>query len=216
MTFRERVKEVVDHWAYFLVALLIVGAVSVPAFDYIYKSRIEEKDSKIKGLETKIEERDSRILDLESRLQNCQQTGGSPIQIREAIIDGIGRVNKDLCTFEKPCENLIRGSYLRVELTRNGYASAFLQDAGRKFFNEGGDHMVENLTEGGMPLSPGTEKIIPHSRFVLYIVMSTETFPTFADDVPLDELPAGENIYRWGPVHLRVPSRDCGAAICPE
>jgi hypothetical protein len=56
MNFNEWMNVVREHWASFLVAIVLVVAIAIPVFEYLYKVRISERDAKILGLESQIED----------------------------------------------------------------------------------------------------------------------------------------------------------------
>ncbi|MCP3686344.1 MAG: hypothetical protein GY861_27180 [bacterium] len=120
------------------------------------------------------------------------------LQVKKVYIDEIGYVSLEECTYESPCSGLERGLNLHLELNTTGYAAVYLQDRGN-YFNQEGRLIVQNSNIGDIGLWPGTSKQIENKRFTLYILISDRYIPTFADSVPLKELPEGT---QWGPVYL--------------
>jgi hypothetical protein len=102
---------------------------------------------------------------------------------------------------EHACRGLRRGEKLDVELSRAGYAVAFLQDGHGQFFNQEGRMFIRNLSRGDTKLWPGTSSKSEDEVFKLYVVSGSRPIVTHADSEPLPELPPGEV---WGPVFLSM------------
>lgn len=124
------------------------------------------------------------------------------IEVQTAEVQTVGDISPDRCTFKTPCLGLKRGSTLRLKLTGQGYAAAFLQDDPGKFFNQEGRLIVSNVIEGSSGLWPGINPKVSHPVFKLWVVTSDSAITTSEDSTPLATLPSGSNGITWGPVYL--------------
>ncbi len=96
----------------------------------------------------------------------------------------------------------MRGVKLHVELNREGFAAAYLQDQHGNFFNQEGRLFIRRLNVGSTKLWPGIPERIDHRDFNLWIITSDKEIPTFPDSTPLRELPSPSKGDKWGPIYL--------------
>lgn len=137
-------------------------------------------------------------------LQSCS----SPVLVDSARI--IGKqgtryvVSPQICTPENPCtgRDMVREVTLYVDLNKNGYAVAYLQDQYGNFYNQAGKRFIQDLKSGSTKLYPGIPGKMDHSDFKLWIVTDDREIPTSTDSTPLPKLPKPSNGEQWGPIHL--------------
>ena len=114
-------------------------------------------------------------------------------------------VSPPMCTPENPCagEDLVRGVELYVELNKEGFAAAYLQDQHGNFFNQGGKLFIRKHNVGSTKLWPGIPERMDHMDFKLWIVTGDKEIKTSSASTSLEELPSPSNGDKWGPVYLR-------------
>lgn len=112
-------------------------------------------------------------------------------------------VSPEVCTARSPCGGLRRGSPLHLELTRAGYAAAYIQDKSN-YYNQEGRLAINGALQGDVSLNPGVDERVDGSVYALYVVVGDARFPATRDSEGLEELPRGE---RFGPIYLRVDGK---------
>lgn len=110
-------------------------------------------------------------------------------------------ISPEGCKEKSPCLGLKkRDNILHLEINKQGYAAAYLKEY-KYFYNQEGELIIKNGTEGDIGLWPGTADSTAHDVYKLYIVTSDKEIPTFPDSAKLPDLPKGRV---WGPIYLQL------------